>query len=77
MNKRSYGNALDQLEPGDLNDCLCPNQEQLDMIADWETAQIIEIAKTEKTKAIIKSNQLIDRITHSQRCIRQTTKQVG
>ncbi|MBN2313968.1 MAG: N-6 DNA methylase [Sedimentisphaerales bacterium] len=77
MNKRSYGNALDKLEPGDLNDCLCPNQEQLDMIADWEADQIIEIAKTEGKKAIMKSNQVIDRIIHSQRCVRQVAKQVG
>jgi len=77
MNKRSYGNSLDKLEPGDLNDCLCPNQEQLDMIEDWEAEQILETAKTEEKKAIKKSNQVVDRIIHSQRCIRQTAKQVG
>ncbi|MHC4464086.1 MAG: HsdM family class I SAM-dependent methyltransferase [Planctomycetota bacterium] len=65
MNKRSYGNALDKLEPGDLNDCLCPNQEQLEMIEDWEAKKVIEMAKANEETAIRISNQLIDRIVNS------------
>lgn len=66
MNKRSYGNALDKLEPGDLNDCLCPNQEQLEMIEDHEAKRFIEIAKTNEEEAIGFSNQLVDRIINAQ-----------
>ncbi|MBN1804225.1 MAG: SAM-dependent DNA methyltransferase [Sedimentisphaerales bacterium] len=73
MNKRSYGNSLDKLEPGDLNDCLCPNQEQLDTIEDWEVKQIIEIAKTNEHRAIKLSNKLIDRIIKSTSSVNQTS----
>ena len=62
MNKRSYGNKLDKLEPGDLNDCLCPNQEQLEIIEDCEAEKIIEMAKTNEERAIRISNQLIDKV---------------
>jgi len=77
MNKRSYGNALDKLEPGDLNDCLCPNQDQLEMIEDWEAKKIIEMAKHSEERAIKISNQLIDRIINSQHCIQQKANTLG
>jgi len=76
MNKRSYGNALDKLEPGDLNDCLCPNQEQLEMIADCEAERFIEIAKTNEAEAIRFSNQLVDRIIHPQRHVPQASRRM-
>jgi len=65
MNKRSYGNTLDKLEPGDLNDCLCPNQEQLELVQDCESEKIIDMAKTNEEKAIRISNHLIDRIINA------------
>lgn len=61
-NKRCYGNGLDKFEPGDLNDSLCPNQKQLEMI-DYEAAEsIIDIAKNDEKMAIRISNNLIERI---------------
>jgi adenine-specific DNA-methyltransferase len=65
MNKRSYGNTLDKLEPGDLNDCLCPSQEQLEMIEDCEARSCIETGKTNEEEAIRISNQLINRIINA------------
>jgi len=62
MNKRSYGNNLDKLEPGDLNDCLCPNQDQLDSIKEQHAKEIIEIAKSDEKLAIDMCNKLVDRI---------------
>lgn len=62
MNKRSYGDNLDKLEPGDLNECLCPNTKQFELIEDWEATKVIEIAKTNIKLAIGMSNKLIDRI---------------
>lgn len=62
-NKRSYGNKLDKFEPGDLNDSLCPNQEQFEMISDEDAEKVIEIAKTDEKKAIEMSNKLIENIT--------------
>lgn len=76
MNKRSYGNALDKLEPGDLNDCLCPNQEQLEMIADCETEEFIEIAKANEAEAIRFSNQLVDRIIHAQHHVHRDSRRM-
>jgi len=67
-NKRSYGNTLDKLEPGDLNDCLCPNQEQFEMIEDWEVENVIELAKTDEKRALEASNYLIDKIITAERC---------
>jgi adenine-specific DNA-methyltransferase len=62
MNKRSYGDSLDKLEPGDLNDCLCPNEDQFNMIDEQEAQNVIELAKTNEIEAIRISNQLIERI---------------
>ncbi|MDM8550673.1 N-6 DNA methylase [Desulfobacterales bacterium HSG2] len=62
MNKRSYGNKLDKLEPGDLNDCLCPNQKQMKTLTEQEAANVIETAKSDEEAAIHKSNELVDKI---------------
>jgi adenine-specific DNA-methyltransferase len=77
MNKRSYGNALDKLEPGDLNDCLCPSQEQLEMITDCEAERFIEIVRIDEEKAIRFSNQLVDRIINSQRYVQRASRRLA
>lgn len=64
FNKRSYGDNLDKFEPGDLNDCLCPNQEQFEMFNDKEAEEIIDIGKTDEKSAIRMSNRLIQRIAN-------------
>lgn len=61
-NKRSYGDNLDKFEPGDLNGCLCPNQDQFDAIKVGEAKEVIDVAKTNKERAIEMSNSLIGRI---------------
>jgi adenine-specific DNA-methyltransferase len=61
-NKRSYGEALDKFEPGDLNESLCPNMDQFAMIDDDEADRVIEIARLDQDAAIEKSNVLIGRI---------------
>jgi len=63
MNKRTYGKNLDKLEPGDLNECLCPNQNQFALIDEKEAQRVIELAKTSDILAIGLSNDLIRRIT--------------
>ena len=63
INKRSYGNNLDKFEPGDLNDSLCPSQNQFEMIDNKETEKVIEIAKIDGKMAIQMSNYLIQKIT--------------
>jgi len=67
INKRSYGNNLDKFEPGDLNDSLCPGQEQFEMIEGWEVEKVIDLAQTDETAAIQMSNQLIERIIDFQK----------
>lgn len=62
MNKRSYGDNLDKLEPGDLNECLSPNQEQFKLISELEAEEVIKIANTNTQKSIEMSNQLMSRI---------------
>jgi adenine-specific DNA-methyltransferase len=66
MNKRSYGSNLDKLEPGDLNDCLCPNQKQFELINEAEAEKVIKIAKTNDKLAVHMSNDLINRIINAQ-----------
>lgn len=63
LNKRAYGESLDKLEPGDLNECFCPNQDQFALIQQNEVEKIIEIAKENQDLAIEMSNKLIERIT--------------
>lgn len=65
-NKRSYGNDLDKFEPGDLNDCFCPSQNQFEMIDNKEAEHLIEIAKADEKLAIQMSNDLIQRIMNAQ-----------
>ncbi|APB34046.1 N-6 DNA methylase [Gloeomargarita lithophora Alchichica-D10] len=65
-NKRSYGDSLDKFEPSDLNDSLCPNQSQFEMIDNREVDNVIEIAKTDEKLAIQLSNNLIERIINAQ-----------
>ncbi len=61
-NKRSYGDNLDKFEPGDLNESLCPNQQQFTLIDDKEAQKVIDTAKTNEELAIQMSNELIERI---------------
>jgi adenine-specific DNA-methyltransferase len=65
-NKRTYGDNLDKYEPGDLNDSLCPGQDQFDMIDDRDVEMIIEIAGTDEKKAIQMSNHMIGDIINAQ-----------
>ncbi len=65
MNKRSYGKGLDKFEPGDLNDCLCPNQNQFELIDEAEAERVIEVAKTNDKLAIRFCNDLINKITNA------------
>jgi len=62
-NKRTYGDKLDKFEPGDLNDSLCPNPNQFEMISEREAKKVIEIAKTDEKMAIQMCNNLIERIS--------------
>lgn len=62
INKRSYGNKLEKFEPGDLNDSLCPNQKQLEMIDDESAGKVIKLAEFDEEKAIALSNSLIEKI---------------
>lgn len=64
-NKRSYGDELDKFEPGDLNDSLCPNQKQFEMISREDAEKVIELASIDEKKAIELSNSLIMRIMSS------------
>jgi len=64
-NKRSYGDELDKFEPSDLNDSLCPSQNQFEMIADREAEGVIDKAKTDEKLAIQMSNNFIERIMNA------------
>lgn len=61
-NKRSYGNNLDKFEPGDLNDCFCPNQYQLALMDNMEVEKIIKTANIDEKLAIKMSNDLVDKL---------------
>lgn len=61
-NKRNYGNNLDKLEPGDINNCFCPNLTQLNLIDNEQVLKIIELAKKDENKAILMSNKLMELI---------------
>lgn len=65
-NKRRYGDGLDKFEPGDLNDCLCPNQDQFDLIDDIDAEKVIRLATLDKEKAIQISNELIGIIVNTE-----------
>jgi adenine-specific DNA-methyltransferase len=65
-NKRSYGDELDKFEPGDLNDSLCPSQNQFEMIDDRDADKVVDIAKTNEEMAIQMSNNLIRKILNAQ-----------
>jgi len=65
-NKRSYGDDLDKFEPGDLNDCFCPNQNQFTLISNREAQEVIDAAKYDDELAVIMSNQLTERIINDQ-----------
>lgn len=56
QNGRSYGSGLEKFEPGDLNECRCPSQKQLDAVDDSKIRDIIEVAKTDTNLAIQMSN---------------------
>jgi adenine-specific DNA-methyltransferase len=61
-NKRSYGDELDKFEPGDLNDCLCPSQEQFEMIRDEDAKKVIGLVELDENEAIQTSNHLINKL---------------
>ncbi|MBW6486086.1 MAG: SAM-dependent methyltransferase [Syntrophobacterales bacterium] len=65
-NKRSYGDGLDKFEPGDLNDSLCPNQSQFEIMDDREAEEVIDKAKIDEDSAIQMSNNLMARIMSAQ-----------
>ncbi len=65
-NKRSYGDELDKFEPGDLNDSLCPSQEQFELITDEDAEKVIDIAKIDEKIAIQMSNNLMEGIITAQ-----------
>lgn len=65
-NKRSYGDELDKFEPGDLNDSLCPNQKQFEMISSEDAEKVINIVNDDEKKAILMSNALIKRVMDAQ-----------
>lgn len=64
-NRRRYGDELDKFEPGDLNDCLCPNQNQFDNIDDKDVEEVLCLAKTNKEEAIQLSNIVIETIINA------------
>lgn len=66
VNKRCYGGNLEKLEPGDLNECLCPNQDQFALIQEEEAEKVIEAAKINQDLAIRMSNKIIARIINNQ-----------
>ena len=66
-NKRSYGGELDKFEPGDLNDSLCPSQNQFELIDDRTANKVVDIAKTNEKMAIQMSNNLIRKILNAQK----------
>lgn len=66
LNKRSYGKDLDKLEPGDLNDCLCPNENQFELIDEAEAERVIQVLKTSEKLAMRLCNDLINRIANNQ-----------
>ena len=68
-NKRSYGDNLDKFEPGDLNDSLCPNQNQFSIIDNLEVQKVIDTAKIDEKLAIQMSNQLIEKIVNTQQSV--------
>ena len=70
-NKRSYGDGLDKFEPGDLNECLCPNQAQLDLLDGDEAKKIVDVAKADERMAIQMSNELIESIFTVRRSLRE------
>jgi len=66
LNKRIYGDKLDKFEPGDLNDVMCPNFEQFNLITDDEANIVIELANVDQKQAVSLSNDLIERILNAQ-----------
>lgn len=65
-NKRSYGNNLDKFEPGDLNQSLCPDPNQLNKITDIQVEQVLHTALHDEVLAIQLSNSLIEKILNTQ-----------
>lgn len=61
-NKRSYGDNLDKYEPGDLNNSLCPCQDQFELISEGDAKTVIDTAKTDEETAIRMCNELMKRI---------------
>ncbi|KAA0237348.1 MAG: SAM-dependent methyltransferase, partial [Chlorobiota bacterium] len=65
-NKRSYGDGLDKFEPGDLNESLCPNETQFEMIDESEVKKVFNLLEENEEEAIQMSNFLIKKILDSQ-----------
>ncbi|NMG59312.1 SAM-dependent methyltransferase [Geitlerinema sp. P-1104] len=62
LNRRHYGNGLDKFEPGDLNQSLAPNPEQLQGMDERLVAKVMRIAPEDAAGAIALSNQLMEPI---------------
>nr|WP_159790560.1 N-6 DNA methylase [Sodalinema gerasimenkoae] len=61
-NQRQYGNGLDKFEPGDLNQSLVPNPEQLQGMDETKVAKVLHLAQEDALGAIALSNQLMEPI---------------
>lgn len=62
LNQRQYGNGLDKFEPGDLNQSLVPNPEQLASLDEAAVARVLTLAEVDRLGAIALSNQLMKTI---------------
>lgn len=62
LNQRQYGNGLDKFEPGDLNQSLVPNPEQLQGMDERLVAKVLHLAEEDAPGAIALSNQLMEPI---------------
>lgn len=65
INKRSYGDQLDKFEPSDLNDGLCPNQKQFEMMDDADADAVVNLAKIDGKAAISLSNTLVEKMINT------------
>ncbi|TVR12259.1 MAG: SAM-dependent DNA methyltransferase [Phormidium sp. GEM2.Bin31] len=62
LNCRHYGNGLDKFEPGDLNQSLAPNPEQLQRMDERLVSKVLHLAQEDAAGAIALSNQLMEPI---------------
>lgn len=62
QNKRIYGSNLFKFEPRDLNEAMCPPMERLQLLTESEVKDFLLVAKQSSEKAVILSNQLMQKI---------------